>query len=130
MPGLSSRDRKISTTAGITIQFQIQEFRRPEFEVTARLESSGPYFVDEPATVAVEANYFSGGPLPNAEVFWVCHHTPSVRTRHPTGASSHSVCGPRGGTTTTSVAATTGIGKAITASVTRGPNLFVRRFPA
>ncbi len=51
-------------------QFQIQEFRRPEFEVTTRLESEGPYFVDEPATVAVDANYFSGGPLPNAEVYW------------------------------------------------------------
>ena len=51
--------------------FQIQEFRRPEFEVTARLESAGPYFVDEPATVAVDAKYFSGGPLPNAEVSWV-----------------------------------------------------------
>ena len=52
-------------------QFQIQEFRRPEFEVTARLESAGPFFVDEPATVAVDAKYFSGGPLPNAEVSWV-----------------------------------------------------------
>lgn len=51
-------------------QFQIQEFRRPEFEVIARLESSGPFFVDEPATVAVDARYFSGGPLPNAEVSW------------------------------------------------------------
>ena len=52
-------------------QFQIQEFRRPEFEVTARLESAGPFFVDEPATAAVDAKYFSGGPLPNAEVSWV-----------------------------------------------------------
>lgn len=51
--------------------FQIQEFRRPEFEVSARLESAGPYFRDEPATVAVDAKYFSGGPLPNAEVSWV-----------------------------------------------------------
>ena len=58
--------------------FQIQEFRRPEFEVTTRLESPGPYYVDEPATVAVDANYFSGGPLPNAEVFW------SVTTRGAT----------------------------------------------
>ncbi len=58
--------------------FQIQEFRRPEFEVTTRLESPGPYFVDEPATAAVDANYFSGGPLPNAEVFW------SVTTRQAT----------------------------------------------
>lgn len=51
-------------------QFQIQEFRRPEFEVTARAETPGPYFVDEPATVAVDANYFSGGPLPDAPVEW------------------------------------------------------------
>ena len=50
--------------------FQIEEFRRPEFEVTARVETPGPYFVDEPATVAVDAVYFSGGPLPDAEVEW------------------------------------------------------------
>jgi len=51
--------------------FQIQEFRRPEFEVTARNESPGPYLRTDPATVAVDAAYFSGGPLPNAEVNWV-----------------------------------------------------------
>ncbi|WP_419924942.1 alpha-2-macroglobulin family protein [Candidatus Poriferisocius sp.] len=51
-------------------RFQIQEFRRPEFEVATRTVASGPYFVDEPAEVAVEAKYFSGGPLPNAEVTW------------------------------------------------------------
>jgi uncharacterized protein YfaS (alpha-2-macroglobulin family) len=51
-------------------EFQIQEFRRPEFEVTARNETVGPYFVDEHAIVAVEAKYFAGGPLPNADVSW------------------------------------------------------------
>ena len=50
--------------------FQVQEFRRPEFEVEARLESAGPHFIDGPAVVAVDARYFSGGPLPNAEVSW------------------------------------------------------------
>ncbi len=50
--------------------FQVQEFRRPEFEVTARNESVGPFFSTEPATVAVEAAYFSGGPLPDASVDW------------------------------------------------------------
>jgi len=50
--------------------FQIQEFRRPEFEVTARNETTGPYFVGEHAVVAVEAAYYAGGPLPNAEVSW------------------------------------------------------------
>lgn len=50
--------------------FQIQEFRRPEFEVTARNETSGPYFMGGSAVVAVEARYYAGGPLPNADVTW------------------------------------------------------------
>ncbi|MDO9087058.1 MAG: alpha-2-macroglobulin family protein [Anaerolineaceae bacterium] len=50
--------------------FQIQEFRRPEFEVLARNETVGPYFADGSAVVAVEAAYFAGGALPNAEVTW------------------------------------------------------------
>jgi uncharacterized protein YfaS (alpha-2-macroglobulin family) len=50
--------------------FQIQEFRRPEFEVTARNETTGPYFAGEEAVVAVKAEYYAGGPLPNAEVNW------------------------------------------------------------
>ncbi len=57
--------------------FQIQEFRRPEFEVTARNETQGPYFVREHAIVAVEAKYFAGGPLPNAEVTWQVTSSPS-----------------------------------------------------
>ncbi|MBN1451792.1 MAG: hypothetical protein JW963_12320, partial [Anaerolineales bacterium] len=57
--------------------FQIQEFRRPEFEVNARNETVGPYFVGESATVAVEAKYYAGGPLPNAEVNWLVSSTPT-----------------------------------------------------
>ena len=55
---------------GHTHSFGIEEFRRPEFEVTARAETPGPYLVDDPATVAVDATYFSGGPLPDAPVDW------------------------------------------------------------
>ena len=51
-------------------QFQIQEFRRPEFEVTARNETTGPYFAGDHATLAVEAKYYAGGGLPNADVTW------------------------------------------------------------
>ncbi len=58
-------------------QFQILEFRRPEFEVTARNETEGPYFVGEHAVVAVEAKYYAGGPLPNAEVSWQVTSSPS-----------------------------------------------------
>ncbi|MGA9596317.1 MAG: MG2 domain-containing protein, partial [Acidimicrobiia bacterium] len=57
---------------------QIQEFRTPEFEVTTRPESAGPYIVGDPATVAVQADYYSGGPLPDAEVEW------TVTTRQAT----------------------------------------------
>jgi uncharacterized protein YfaS (alpha-2-macroglobulin family) len=58
-------------------QFQIQEFRRPEFEVTGRNESVGPYFVGEHAIVAVEAKYYAGGALPNAQVSWQVTSTPT-----------------------------------------------------
>ena len=57
--------------------FQIQEFRRPEFEVTARNESPGPYFAGEHAVVAVEAKYYAGDPLPGAEVTWQVISSPS-----------------------------------------------------
>lgn len=50
--------------------FQIQEFRRPEFEVNARNETEAPYFVGEHAILAVEAKYYAGGALPNAETNW------------------------------------------------------------
>lgn len=60
--------------------FQIQEFRRPEFEVQARQETSGPYFVGESATVAVKAAYYAGGPLPNAPVEWTVRSSPASYT--------------------------------------------------
>ena len=50
-------------------QFQVQEFRRPEFEVTARA-SEGPHFVGSAATATVNAAYYAGGALSNAEVTW------------------------------------------------------------
>jgi len=49
--------------------FDIQEFRRPEFEVSSMV-SEGPHIVGGTATVSVSASYFAGGPLPNAEVTW------------------------------------------------------------
>jgi len=50
--------------------FQVQEFRRPEFEVIARTESQPPFFINGQATVSVEARYYAGGGLANAEVSW------------------------------------------------------------
>ncbi|MCA9514389.1 MAG: Ig-like domain-containing protein [Myxococcales bacterium] len=55
--------------------FQIEEFRRPEFEVSARA-SEGPHLVGGHATMTVNASYFAGGPLPNAEVRWIVNASP------------------------------------------------------
>jgi uncharacterized protein YfaS (alpha-2-macroglobulin family) len=71
-----------STLSGVVGQqfvhgFQILEFRRPEFEVTARNETSGPYMAGGFGVAAVEAKYYAGGPLPNADVTWQVSYTPS-----------------------------------------------------
>ncbi len=60
--------------------FQIQEFRRPEFEVTAKNETEAPYFVKQSANVSVEAKYFAGGGLANAETNWTVRSTPTNYT--------------------------------------------------
>ncbi|RIK40985.1 MAG: hypothetical protein DCC55_13360 [Chloroflexi bacterium] len=57
--------------------FQIQEFRRPEFAVTVRNEDKGPFFVGDETTLSVNAQYFAGGPLPNAETNWTVNTSPS-----------------------------------------------------
>ena len=58
--------------------FQVQEFRRPEFEVTARNETTGPYFAGGYAVTAVQAKYYAGGALPDADVTWQVSSTPST----------------------------------------------------
>ncbi len=49
----------------------------PSSRCTARNETTGPYLVGEHAVVAVEASYYAGGPLPNAEVTWQVSSSPS-----------------------------------------------------
>jgi hypothetical protein len=60
-------------------RFQVQEFRRPEFEIEARA-SEAPYFVGSTATATVEAKYFAGGGLPGAEVEWTVTARPTNYT--------------------------------------------------
>ncbi|HXG68554.1 MAG TPA: alpha-2-macroglobulin family protein [Blastocatellia bacterium] len=59
--------------------FQVQEFRRPEYEVTAQA-SEGPHFVGGQATATVSAAYYAGGGLPNADVNWTVTSTPTNYT--------------------------------------------------
>jgi len=48
---------------------QVQEFRRPEYEVTVAA-SEGPYLVSDAAVATVAATYYAGGALPGADVHW------------------------------------------------------------
>lgn len=60
-------------------QFQVQEFRRPEFEVTATA-SEGPHFVGDYATVSSTASYYAGGGLANSELTWRVTTSPAQFT--------------------------------------------------
>ncbi|MBC8101725.1 MAG: hypothetical protein H7Z41_03965 [Cytophagales bacterium] len=63
----------------------VQEFRRPEFEVSAKNESAGPFVVADPkgADVSVSAKYYAGGGLPNTPVTWTA--SASATTYTPPG---------------------------------------------
>ncbi len=54
---------------------QIQEFRRPEYEVKARADE-GPHLVGGHADLTVTAQYFAGGKLANVETTWAVSTTP------------------------------------------------------
>ncbi|MGE3467134.1 MAG: MG2 domain-containing protein, partial [Pyrinomonadaceae bacterium] len=71
-----------SSLAGSTTghQFQIQEFRRPEFEVTSKVETEAPHFVGGNAMLSVEAKYYAGGGLANADTNWTVTATPTNYT--------------------------------------------------
>jgi alpha-2-macroglobulin len=50
-------------------KFRVQEFKRPEFEVTTTA-SPGPHYVGKSATVSLKARYFAGGGLAGTPVRW------------------------------------------------------------
>ncbi|MDQ3747506.1 MAG: MG2 domain-containing protein [Acidobacteriota bacterium] len=60
--------------------FQVQEFRRPEFEVKAKVETEAPHFVGNSANVSVEAKYYAGGGLANADANWTVTASPTNYT--------------------------------------------------
>ncbi len=57
---------------------QVQEFRRPEFEVTAKTESAAPHFLNGYALLSVEAKYYAGGGLPKAQTVWAIRSSPGA----------------------------------------------------
>ena len=48
----------------------IEQYRRPEFEVTTTPESQPPFVATRPVTVGATGAYYAGGALPNAQVDW------------------------------------------------------------
>ena len=73
-PNLGTASVELSARAGnisgeTTHTFEIQEFRRPEFEVSAHT-GAGPFVIGGTADVIVDASYYAGGPLPGAQTSW------------------------------------------------------------
>lgn len=65
--------------AGTTHHFEVQEFRRPEYEVRTTLPP-GPFVLGEAAVASVSAAYYAGGGLPGAEVSWTVQPSWSTYT--------------------------------------------------
>jgi alpha-2-macroglobulin len=59
--------------------FQVQEFRRPEFEITTKA-SEAPHFVGNFATVTATAAYYAGGGLAATDVNWSVRSEPTNYT--------------------------------------------------
>ena len=52
-----------------TMTFRIEEFRRPEFEVSLTM-AEGPHLLQDPVLVEAQAAYYGGGGLAGASVNW------------------------------------------------------------
>ena len=87
---LGSATLALSATLGLTAEvsggvdglqyqhtFQVQEFRRPEFQVSAE-SSEGPHFVGDHAIATVSAGYYASGALPDAQVDWQVTASPAA----------------------------------------------------
>lgn len=80
-PDLGSASFELSADLGIpgdstSLPLDIEEFRTPEFEVTAS-GADGVYTLGEDAVVDLAAKYYAGGGLPGAAVTWSVSASPS-----------------------------------------------------
>lgn len=58
----------------------VQEFRRPEFEVSTKVLTDAPHLLHDSATVESTASYYAGGGLAGADVNWSVSATSSSFT--------------------------------------------------
>ena len=80
-PNLGQASIRFKTSAslgGTSIYhgFQIQEFRRPEYEVSTKA-SPGPYIIGQSVDVTATAAYYAGGGLKGADISWNVSATPT-----------------------------------------------------
>ena len=74
---------RLAINGGVADHYiDVQEFRRPEFEVMAKNESAGPHIVADPrgADLSVTAKYYAGGALPATPVTWNVSASPTTYT--------------------------------------------------
>ncbi len=62
-------DKKVWNLSGNRHEISVQEFRRPEFEVSLKADAAD-HFMDGRASVEAKADYFAGGVLASAPVTW------------------------------------------------------------
>jgi alpha-2-macroglobulin len=75
--GLRAKDApKETVQSGTSHTFEIEEFRRPEFEVSASARE-GPHIVGRSASASVHAAYYAGGGLAAAAVSWQATASPA-----------------------------------------------------
>jgi len=72
------KDKRVSSRY-FTHGFKVEEFRRPEFEVSASADA-GPHIVGGSVTARVRAAYYTGGALPGADLSWRLHASPAQYT--------------------------------------------------
>ena len=64
-----------------SVSFNVQEFRRPDFEVTSRSEAQGsPIMQDAGIDFSASASYYAGGSLAGAAVNWNVSVSPTTYT--------------------------------------------------
>ncbi|KAL6080571.1 Polyubiquitin [Balamuthia mandrillaris] len=70
MMAFMSTSQQVASQYIYTHDLEIQEFRRPEFEMSANVTDGGPFLVDEPIDFSAEAKYFTGCSLPFTDISW------------------------------------------------------------
>lgn len=58
-------------------QFEVLEFRRPDYEVMVMLADAGPHIVGDEVTLATRAAYYTGEPLADAATQWTFRAKPT-----------------------------------------------------